>query len=68
LTRAAGELDPDKRKALYAQAQQIICDDAPHVLLYYTRDVAAEHAGTVHEAVRLLPGGQIDLAQPGGVQ
>ena len=61
LTRAAAEMDPAKRKALYAQAQQIISDDAPHVLLYYTRDIAAEHLGSVHEPVRLLPGGQIDL-------
>jgi glutathione transport system substrate-binding protein len=62
LTRAAAELDINKRKALYAQAQQIIEDDAPHVLLYYTRDLAAEHAGSVPEALRLLPGGQIDLS------
>jgi glutathione transport system substrate-binding protein len=62
LTRAAAELDINKRKALYAQAQQIIEDDAPHVLLYYTRDLAAEHAGSVPEALRLLPGGRIDLS------
>jgi glutathione transport system substrate-binding protein len=62
LTRAAAALDPSKRKALYARAQQIISDDAPHVLLYYTRDVAAEHAVTVHVPVRLLPGGQLDFA------
>jgi glutathione transport system substrate-binding protein len=68
LTRAAAEPDPATRKALYAQAQQIIANDAPHVLLYYTRDVAAEHAGTVREAVRLLPGGQIDFAQTGGAE
>ncbi|HUX43600.1 MAG TPA: hypothetical protein VMV57_02510 [Terracidiphilus sp.] len=51
----------DKRKALYYQAQQIIEDDAPQVLLYVTRDVAAEHVGSVPETVRLLPGGQIVL-------
>lgn len=59
LKEAAGELDEEKRKTLYDQAQQIIEDDAPHVLLYATRDVAAEHAGSAPEAVHLLPGGQV---------
>ena len=68
LTRASAELDVDRRKALYAQAQQTISDDAPHVLLYYTRDIAAEHAGAVHETMRLLPGGQIEFAQTGGAE
>jgi glutathione transport system substrate-binding protein len=61
LTRAAAEMDAQKRRALYRQAQQIIDDDAPHVLLYYTRDVAAEHVGGVGEAVHLLPGAQLDF-------
>ena len=61
LREAAGELDLEKRKALYYQAQRIITEDAPHVLLFATRDVAAEHVGTVPEAVHLLPGSQIVL-------
>lgn len=62
LTRAAAEQDAGKREDMYAQAQQMIEDDAPHVLLYYTQDLAAEHAGSVPVPVRLLPGGQIDLS------
>ncbi len=59
LEKAAAELDPEKRKGLYREAQQIISDDAPHVLLYYARDLAAQHVGTVPTPVRLLPGGRI---------
>jgi glutathione transport system substrate-binding protein len=61
LESAAAELDEEKRKALYREAQQIISDDAPHVLLYYARDIAAQHAGTIPMAVRLLPGGRVEL-------
>jgi glutathione transport system substrate-binding protein len=64
LIRAAAEMDADKRKAMYVQAQQMIEDDAPHVLLYYTRDVAAAHVGGVREAVRLLPGAQLEFGNP----
>ena len=46
LESAAAELNREKRKALYRQAQQIISDDAPHVLLYYARDIAARHRAT----------------------
>jgi glutathione transport system substrate-binding protein len=61
LERAAAELDEEKRKALYREAQQIISDDAPHVLLYYARDIAAQHPGTIPMRVRLLPGGRVEL-------
>ena len=64
LESAAGELNVEKRKELYRQAQQIISDDAPHVLLYYARDVAAQHVGTVPTPVRLLPGGRVEFEQP----
>jgi glutathione transport system substrate-binding protein len=64
LESAAAELDVEKRKALYRQAQQIISDDAPHVLLYYARDVAAQHLGTVPVPVRLLPGGRVEFDGP----
>ena len=62
LEQAAAELDRAKRTALYREAQQIISDDAPHVLLYYGRDVAAEHAGSVPVPVRLLPGGRVEFS------
>jgi glutathione transport system substrate-binding protein len=61
LENAATELDTEKRKALYRQAQQIISDDAPHVLLYYARDVAAQHTGSVPTPLRLLPGGRVEF-------
>jgi glutathione transport system substrate-binding protein len=61
LETAAAELDSGKRIALYREAQQIISDDAPHVLLYYARDIAAEHAGSVPTPVRLLPGGRLEF-------
>jgi ABC-type transport system substrate-binding protein len=64
LESAAAELDVEKREALYRQAQQIISDDAPHVLLYYARDIAAEHLGTTLPAVRLLPGGRVEFERP----
>jgi glutathione transport system substrate-binding protein len=64
LESAAGELNVEKRKELYRQAQQIISDDAPHVLLYYARDVAAQHVGTVPTPVRLLPGGRVEFEGP----
>ena len=68
LADAAAELDEEKRKALYREAQQTISDDAPHVLLYYARDIAAQHTGSVPFPVRLLPGGRVELdasAPPG---
>jgi glutathione transport system substrate-binding protein len=61
LEKAAAELDDEKRKALYREAQQTISDDAPHVLLYYARDIAAEHVGAVPIPVRLLPGGRVEF-------
>ena len=61
LESAAAELDAEKRKGLYREAQQIISDDAPHVLLYYAQDIAARHAGSVPVPVRLLPGGRVEF-------
>jgi glutathione transport system substrate-binding protein len=61
LDAAAGELDVSKRIELYRQAQQIISDDAPHVLLYYSRDLAALHSGSKIEGLRLLPGGRVEF-------
>ncbi|MBE7157524.1 MAG: glycosyl transferase [Rhodospirillales bacterium] len=59
LDQAKAELNDTKRRKLYAQAQQIISNDAPHVLLYYSKDLAAERAGLGQPW--LFPGGQLEL-------
>jgi glutathione transport system substrate-binding protein len=61
LDAAARELNVSKRIELYRQAQQIISDDAPQVLLYYSRDLAAVHNGSKVEGLRLLPGGRVEF-------
>jgi glutathione transport system substrate-binding protein len=60
LDQAAAELDAGKRRRLYSEAQQIISDDAPHVLLYYARDLAAQRVRL--KDFWLFPGGQVELA------
>ena len=64
LGKAAGELDTEKRKELYSQAQQTISDEAPGVLLYYAQDLAAQHIGSIVPAIYLLPGGRVELTDP----
>jgi glutathione transport system substrate-binding protein len=64
LDQAGAELNAGKRRALYSEAQQIISDDAPHVLLYYARDLAAQRRGL--KDFWLFPGGQVELAS--GIQ
>jgi glutathione transport system substrate-binding protein len=64
LEKAAGELDTKQREALYREAQQIIVDDAPHVLLYYARDLAARYSDSVAAPFFLLPGGRVAFAAP----
>jgi glutathione transport system substrate-binding protein len=59
LNAAARELDLNRRKELYAQAQEIIITDAPHVLLYYSKDLAAARA-TLKEPW-IFPGGEVQL-------
>jgi glutathione transport system substrate-binding protein len=59
LDRAAAELDPVRQQALYKEAQQIISDDAPHVLLFYAVDLAAERAAV--SDFWLFPGGKVQL-------
>lgn len=59
LDEAASSLDPATQRALYKQAQQIISDDAPHVLLYYAVDLAAERRNI--SDLWLFPGGQVEL-------
>jgi glutathione transport system substrate-binding protein len=64
LEKGAGELDSEKRKAIYREAQQIISDDAPHVLLYYSRDLAARHRASSAQPMYLLPGGRVEFDSP----
>ena len=59
LDLAAAELDPAKQHDLYKQAQQIISDDAPHVLLYYAMDLAAVRRDVPD--LWLFPGGHVEL-------
>ncbi len=54
LDQSAAELDAPKRSGLYS--------DAPHVLLYYARDLAAERAGV--KDFWIFPGGQVELRMP----
>jgi glutathione transport system substrate-binding protein len=60
LDLATAELDLQKQKALYQEAQQILSDDAPDVALYYALDLAATR-GDLSD-LWLFPGGQIELA------
>jgi glutathione transport system substrate-binding protein len=59
LDHAASELDTTRRNQLYSEAQQMISDDAPHVLLYYARDLAARRNRL--KEFWLFPGGQLEL-------
>ncbi len=58
LDRAAAELNSDARQALYSQAQRLIVNDAPHVLLYYSRDLAARRSSL--SGFWLFPGGEVE--------
>jgi glutathione transport system substrate-binding protein len=58
LDDAAAELDSEKRKGFYSQAQRMITDDAPHVFLYYSTDLAARKHMLQH--FWLFPGGEIE--------
>ncbi len=60
LNAAARELNVTRRKHLYTEAQQIISRDAPHVLLYYATDLAAERATL--EGPWIFPGGEVRFA------
>ncbi len=49
--------DEGERSKLYNEAQKEIIDQAPHVLLYTTKDIYALRKGIDH--VSVIPGGQI---------
>ena len=55
----AKELDEAEAKAIYRQAQALVDEDAPHVLLYYTRDLLAASAAV--SDVWMQPGGIVTV-------
>lgn len=59
LDKAASTLDESARNALYVEAQKIVNDEAPHVLLYTTQDLYATRANV--KGVWVVPGGQIEV-------
>lgn len=59
IDQGASELDEAKARVIYAQAQQLINEQAPHVLLYYTRDLLATSAKVGN--VWMQPGGVITV-------
>lgn len=61
LDLAAAELNAGKQYEIYKEAQQIISEDAPHVLLYYAQDLAAVQKNVSDFWV--FPGGQLELTR-----
>eukprot|EP01037_Dinobryon_pediforme_P002134 gene2134-2171_t len=59
INQGASELDDAKAKMIYAQAQKLINEQAPHVLLYYSRDLLATSAKVSN--VWMQPGGVITV-------
>ncbi len=57
IDQAAATLDDTARLALYRQAQAVVDQQAPDVLLYYKKDLAATRAGV--GGVWMLPGGTV---------
>jgi glutathione transport system substrate-binding protein len=57
LDQGSSTLDSDKRATLYAEAQRIVVEDAPHVLLYVPKDLVALRNDV--KGVWLVPGGQV---------
>ena len=61
LDHAAATLDDTGRAALYGEAQKMVNDQAPHVLLYYKSDLVATVADIT--GVWVLPGGTVEVAR-----
>lgn len=61
IDNAASTLDEGARNQLYVQAQQLINQQAPQVLLYYKQDLYATRANV--QGVSMIPGGQIVVKQ-----
>lgn len=54
--------DVDTRLEVYAEAQRILLQDAPHVWLYYPQALAA--VNTAVDGIWLSPGGQLMIRKP----
>ncbi len=59
LNAAEHELDTARRRQLYVESQKMISDDAPHVLLYYSKELAAERVTL--RGPWLFPGSEVRL-------
>jgi glutathione transport system substrate-binding protein len=59
IDEGAAELDEAKAKTIYAAAQKMVNEEAPHVLLYYTRDLLATSAAVSN--VWMQPGGLVTV-------
>ncbi|WEX11019.1 ABC transporter substrate-binding protein [Chelativorans sp. AA-79] len=57
LDEAAATVDVDVRNEIYGKLQQMINEDAPHVLLYVSQDLYATREGV--ENVWMIPGGLV---------
>jgi glutathione transport system substrate-binding protein len=57
IDKAASTLDETARNALYGEAQKVINEDAPMVLLYYKKDLFAYRANV--SGLWVVPGGQV---------
>lgn len=57
LDSAASTMDEKARVADYVEAQKVIMQDAPHVMLYFQDDLYATRKGI--EGVRMEPGGEV---------
>ena len=57
IDRAASTLDEGARNAIYVDAQKRVNAGAPHVLLYYKKDLYATRAGV--SGVWVVPGGML---------
>ena len=60
LDRAAATLDDGARAALYREAQRMVNDQAPHVLLFYKSDLVATAADV--SGVWVVPGGTVEVS------
>ena len=59
LDKAAATLDDAARALLYGEAQKLVDAGAPHVLLYYKKDLVATGADV--SGVWVLPGGTVEV-------
>ena len=59
INQGASELDDAKAKVIYTEAQKLVNQEAPHVLLYYTRDLLATSAKV--SDIWMQPGGIVTV-------